>query len=303
MRAASRRVKRWCTVALYPVSHKNHASFAPAWRTLSATAQGSGPHYNRRMTAPPVARPSAAARAWALVPAAGQGSRAGTGARPKQYCHIAGHSLLVHTLHALAEVRALERVLVVIAPDDALRAEQLPAPLQPRVAVQAVGGPTRAESVRNGLAALQTLGAQADDWVLVHDAARCLVTPALVERLLERCRHDAVGGLLALPLADTLKQQRDTQPGSADADARVAQTVSRQGKWLAQTPQMFRLGLLRKALAASLQDVTDEASAVERLGYHPLLVPSSAQNFKVTYPEDFALAEAVLQARRRTISR
>ncbi|KKW67509.1 hypothetical protein AAV94_10125 [Lampropedia cohaerens] len=239
----------------------------------------------------------ATARAWALVPAAGQGSRAGTGVQPKQYRRIAGHSLLEHTLHALVQVQALARVLVVVAPGDPLRAAHLPTSLPQRVTVQAVGGPTRAQSVRNGLAALQTLGAQAHDWVLVHDAARCLVTPALVERLIDRCRHDAVGGLLALPLADTLKQQRDAQPGSVDADARVAQTVSRQGKWLAQTPQMFRLGLLCEALAADLQDVTDEASAVERLGYHPLLVPSSAQNFKVTYPEDFALAEAILRAR------
>jgi 2-C-methyl-D-erythritol 4-phosphate cytidylyltransferase len=151
------------------------------------------------------------------------------------------------------------------------------------------GGATRAASVGNGLAVLRGLGAADDDWVLVHDAARCLVTPAQITRLIEACAQDAVGGLLALKLPDTLKQERE---------GRVAATLARDDKWLAQTPQMFRLGLLQRALAAAGAQVTDESSAIEALGLAPRLVAGSAQNFKVTYPEDFALAEAVLDARR-----
>ena len=117
--------------------------------------------------------------------------------------------------------------------------------------------------------------------MLVHDAARCLVTPALVDRLIDACVGDAVGGLVAQPLADTLKQEEQ---------GRVAATLPRSQKWLAQTPQMFRLGLLRRALAAAGDKVTDEASAVEALGLRPRLVPGSALNMKVTWPEDFALA-------------
>jgi 2-C-methyl-D-erythritol 4-phosphate cytidylyltransferase/2-C-methyl-D-erythritol 4-phosphate cytidylyltransferase/2-C-methyl-D-erythritol 2,4-cyclodiphosphate synthase len=126
--------------------------------------------------------------------------------------------------------------------------------------------------------------------VLVHDAARCLITPQQVDRLIDACSQDEVGGLLAQPLADTLKQEEG---------GRVAQTLAREKKWLAQTPQMFRLGLLRRALAEAGDAVTDEASAVEALGLRPLLVPGSAQNMKVTWPEDFALAEAVLRSRTR----
>ena len=138
-------------------------------------------------------------------------------------------------------------------------------------------------------AALRQNGALAHDWVLVHDAARCLVTPTQIEALIAACEHDAVGGLLAQRLADTLK--------SASPDGRVQDTLARADKWLAQTPQMFRLGLLLDALERVGDAVTDEASAIEAIGLAPLLVPGSAQNFKVTYPEDFALAEAVLRNR------
>jgi 2-C-methyl-D-erythritol 4-phosphate cytidylyltransferase len=127
--------------------------------------------------------------------------------------------------------------------------------------------------------------------VLVHDAARCLVTPAQIEALITACEHDPVGGLLAHRLADTLKQ---TGSGAGD---RVAATLDRSDKWLAQTPQMFRIGMLQHALAQATDLVTDEASAIEAQGHAPLLVPGGAQNFKVTYPDDFALAEAVLARR------
>jgi 2-C-methyl-D-erythritol 4-phosphate cytidylyltransferase len=128
--------------------------------------------------------------------------------------------------------------------------------------------------------------------VLVHDAARCLVQPDAVQRLIAACRDDAVGGLLALPLPDTLK---------TEAAGRVQETVPREHKWLAQTPQMFRLQALHDALASVADSgfvgITDEASAMERLGLQPRLVEGSAQNFKVTYPADFAMAEALLQSR------
>jgi len=221
------------------------------------------------------------ARCHALIPAAGTGSRAGT-AGPKQYEMLASRLLVEHTLEAFTRVARIATVLVVVAPGD----DRMPRGAGWRVS--ACGGATRAASVAAGLDELRSQGAADDDWVLVHDAARCLVTAGLIERLIEACAGDAVGGLLALPLADTLKQEEG---------GRVAQTLPRERKWLAQTPQMFRLGLLRRALDHSGDAVTDEASAVEALGLAPRLVAGSAQNFKVTWPEDFALAEAVLRSR------
>ena len=145
----------------------------------------------------------------------------------------------------------------------------------------------------NGLGELLRMGALADDWVLVHDAARCLVTSMQVNALIDACLPDSVGGLLALKLPDTLKQAR-----TDDKAPRVAQTVDRSDKWLAQTPQMFRIGALLAALQAAGDAVTDEASAMEMAGFAPLLVAGGAQNFKVTYPDDFALAQAVLMQRK-----
>jgi 2-C-methyl-D-erythritol 4-phosphate cytidylyltransferase len=156
-------------------------------------------------------------------------------------------------------------------------------------AISNKGGATRAQSVLAGLLALQNLGVDGHDWVLVHDAARCLVTPSLIQKLLLACQSDAVGGLLALPLPDTLK---------AETQGRVSSTLPRSGKWLAQTPQMFRWDSLFGALAQAGDQVTDEASALEALGEAPLLVPSASFNFKVTYQEDMTMAEAVLQQRK-----
>ena len=226
-------------------------------------------------------------RCFALLPCAGSGTRAGT-AQPKQYQRVAGQPLVRHTLAAFAQVPRIARVLVVVAPGDT-QLNDMPTP----VAVVDCGGATRAESVFNGLAHLLASGARPEDWVLVHDAARCLVSPAQINALIDACRTDAVGGLLALPLADTLKSA---------ANGRVAATLARADKWLAQTPQMFRLGALHAALAAHVDagfvGITDEASAIEAMGLQPLLVRGSAQNFKVTYPEDFDLAEAILRSRR-----
>jgi len=224
-------------------------------------------------------------RFFALIPCAGNGSRAGT-AGPKQYERVAGQPMVWHTLSAFAGVKRIARTLVVVAAGDGFF-ERNPTT---SALVVPCGGATRAESVSNGLRELRRVGATDGDWVLVHDAARCLVTPELVDRLIDACVGDAVGGLLAHPLADTLK---------VAAGDRVASTLQRDGKWLAQTPQMFRLGMLRQALEGASDAITDEASAIEAMGLQPLLVPAGAQNFKVTWPEDFAMAEAVLRSRVR----
>ena len=195
--------------------------------------------------------------------------------------------MVLHTLAAFAPLANLRTRMVVVAPDDD---SFNPPPVG--VTVARCGGATRAHSVFNGLQALLDQGAYPNDWVLVHDAARCLITAQQVRALMAACQNDRVGGLLALPLPDTLK----TSQGG-----RVAATVDRSDKWLAQTPQMFRLGTLHAALQSHLDrefaGVTDEASAMELAGHQPLLVQGSAQNFKVTYPEDFALAEAILRSR------
>ncbi|MGS5086752.1 2-C-methyl-D-erythritol 4-phosphate cytidylyltransferase [Hydrogenophaga sp. A37] len=230
--------------------------------------------------------PNPAPRCHALMPCAGTGSRAGT-TEPKQYEPVAGQPMVLHTLAAFQLVRRIERCLVVVAPGDGFLSDD-----DPHIQLARVGGSTRAASVFNGLQALLDTGADARDWVLVHDAARCLITPAQIDALIDACEGDPVGGLLALKLPDTLK---------TEARGRVAATVDRSDKWLAQTPQMFRVGALQAALAAQASNgfagVTDEASAMELAGQRPLLVPGSAQNFKVTYPEDFALAEAILRSR------
>jgi 2-C-methyl-D-erythritol 4-phosphate cytidylyltransferase len=227
-----------------------------------------------------------AARCHALLPCAGSGSRAGT-AGPKQYQPLAGMPMVLHTLAAFNAVSRIAQTLLVVAPEDRFLTVDYP-----ELALAQRGGATRAHSVFNGLDALRSRGASDTDWVLVHDAARCLVTPEQIDALIDACLDDPVGGLLALKLPDTLK---------AASGGRVAATVDRSDKWLAQTPQMFRLGALRAALSAQADSgfagVTDEASAMEMAGHRPLLVPGSAQNFKVTYPEDFALAEAILKSR------
>jgi 2-C-methyl-D-erythritol 4-phosphate cytidylyltransferase len=224
-------------------------------------------------------------RYFALIPCAGNGSRAGT-AGPKQYERVAGQPMVWHTLAAFAGVKRIARTLVVVAPGDGFF-ERNPTT---SALVVPCGGATRAASVANGLHELRRAGAVDNDWVLVHDAARCLVTPDLIDRLIDRCGNDEVGGLLAHPLADTLK---------VEEGGRVAATVARTNKWQAQTPQMFRLGMLRQAIEAAGEQITDESGAIEAMGLRPLLVEAGGQNFKVTYPEDFAMAEAVLRGRAR----
>ncbi|HEX7440880.1 MAG TPA: 2-C-methyl-D-erythritol 4-phosphate cytidylyltransferase, partial [Caldimonas sp.] len=215
---------------------------------------------------------------YALLPCAGTGSRAET-SLPKQYALVAGKTVVAHTLDALARVERLASTLVVLAPDDTGFEGHVRLPIGSRVAIVRCGGSTRAETVAKGLAALVVLGAAPDDWVLVHDAARCLIRAEWVERLIDACRDDPVGGLLALPVADTLKAERD---------GRAAATLDRRATWQAQTPQMFRIGALRGALERAGPDVTDEAGAMEASGQMPLLVTGALENFKLTYPADFA---------------
>ena len=222
-------------------------------------------------------------RLFALVPCAGAGARAGVNV-PKQYSVLAGRAVVSHTLHALARVDRLAAILVVLSADDTLF-DRACAEFKGWVA--RCGGATRAISVRQGLEELSRRGAQEHDWVLVHDAARCLIRPMWVDRLIDACIDDPVGGLLAVQVADTLK---------LEAHGRVAQTLDRTGKWAAQTPQMFRLGLLRQALRDAGPAVTDEASAVEAVGHAPRLVPGSAENIKVTWPEDLELAARLLSS-------
>ena len=222
------------------------------------------------------------ARLWGLIPCAGNGSRSGA-VGPKQYQALAGKPMVLHTLAAFGAVPRLSGTLVVVSAGNSFFAGGAG-----DVLVEPCGGATRAQSVANGLEALLQRGAAPTDWVLVHDAARCLITPEQINMLIDACLPDAVGGLLAWPLPDTLKAARD---------GRVSATLERSDKWLAQTPQMFRLGALQSALQLAGDAVTDESSAMEFAGLAPLLVQGSAQNFKVTYAQDFALAESVLLSR------
>jgi len=234
-------------------------------------------------------------RLFALVPCAGSGSRSGA-AGPKQYEELAGRVLVLWTLEALAQVAELDGTLVVLSPDDtqfAALAGEGDAEAAGACWRANVGGATRAETVHAGLHDLLARGALPTDWVLVHDAARCLIRPEAIRRLIAECRDDAVGGLLAMPLADTLKR--------SDAHERVDATVPRERVWAAQTPQMFRIGALRDALRAGFTRpdlaITDEASAIEATGQSPRLVRGDFENIKVTWPEDFALAERLLRSR------
>ena len=225
-------------------------------------------------------------RTVALVPAAGVGSRFGA-ASPKQYLQLLDKPLMWHTLSALCAVEAIDEVAVVISPtDEWFDLHEWP---WDKLSVHRVGGGLRAQTVYQGL---QALALAEDDWVLVHDAARCCISEALVQRLLHALEDDPVGGLLALPVADTVKR--------ADADGRARQTMPRQGLWLAQTPQMFRVALLTRALADRLEDdsMTDDAAAVECLGFSPKLVEGDLTNLKITWPKDLLLARAILESQK-----
>jgi 2-C-methyl-D-erythritol 4-phosphate cytidylyltransferase len=201
---------------------------------------------------------------------------------PKQYLPLLGRPMIQHTLIRLASLPELEHLHVVLAPDDTIWSE--PPELSGRLSVHRVGGATRASSV---LAGLRAMRANAADWVLVHDAARPCVTRSMLRALIDTLRDDPVGGLLAMPIADTLKRE--------DGQGRVLRTEARERLWAAQTPQMFRYAVLCRALETAGECVTDEASAVEALGLSPRLVAADARNLKVTWPMDMRLAELILE--------
>jgi 2-C-methyl-D-erythritol 4-phosphate cytidylyltransferase len=225
---------------------------------------------------------------FALIPAAGGGARMGA-ELPKQYLELAGRPLLAHAIERLCAEPRIAQVFVVLAPGDSRFARFDWRRFAPRLEPLYCGGETRAASVFNGLLAAHDAIAAAD-WVLVHDAARPCLDPADLSRLLAEVGEDATGGLLAIPVADTLKR--------ANRDGLVVRTEPRDHLWQAQTPQMFRYRLLLEALrAAGPAVITDEAGAIENLGLKPKLVMGSARNLKVTYPEDLALAELILSSK------
>lgn len=226
-----------------------------------------------------------------LIPAAGTGSRLG-GALPKQYQPLAGVPLICHAIEAFASAAVIDRTYVILARDDeTFDTVPLSEAARARTRALRVGGATRQDSVLNGLEAIaETLSAE--DWVLVHDAARPGLSCAMILEMVQILEHDPVGGLLALPLADTLKAE-----ALEEGLVRVARTVERAGLWQAQTPQMFRYEMLRRALALARSQgagLTDEASAIELAGFSPRLVPGSLFNFKVTFQEDLLFAERLI---------
>jgi len=225
-------------------------------------------------------------RYWAVIPAAGIGSRM-QASTPKQYLELAGKAVIEHTLETLCQVDRVEQLVVCVASDDS-RWEPLSVASHPKID-RVAGGAERCHSVLNGLQHLSSL-ARDDDWVLVHDVVRPCITVALIDQLIDELNADAVGGLLAVPVAETLK--------IASTDQRVQECPDRQHYWLAQTPQMFRFGLLKRALEEAISAgelVTDESAAVERLGAAPKLVAGRTDNIKITRPDDLALAEFILQ--------
>jgi len=221
---------------------------------------------------------------WALVPAAGIGSRMGS-QRPKQYLHLRNKPILQHTLERL-NLPAIAGIVVCVAEDDPYwETLTLPMPV-----MRVNGGAERCHSVLNGLQALQQQ-AQPDDWVLVHDAARPCVRQADIEKLMTELAHHPVGGLLAVPVRDTMKR--------AGASLEIVETVNREGLWHALTPQMFRLEALSNALQSLLsrgEHVTDDAQAMEKMGLCPVLIEGHADNIKITHPQDLSLAELYLDS-------
>jgi 2-C-methyl-D-erythritol 4-phosphate cytidylyltransferase len=220
-----------------------------------------------------------------IIPAAGNGSRMGADA-PKQYLNLHGKTLIQHVIKVFNQSTRINTIHVLINQEDVhWRSTYLN--LSSKLQVHYCGGDTRADTVLNGLEAIQDK-VEADDWILVHDAARPGLSNLLLNQLLDTLENDDVGGLLALPLADTLKR--------ADDEQRVSATIPRNDLWQAQTPQMFRYATLKKALAEFKGTPTDEAEAIEALGLKPKLVTGELRNLKVTYPQDLAVLTALLDS-------
>lgn len=228
---------------------------------------------------------------FALIPAAGSGSRMEQ-SLPKQYLSLHEKPMIFHSLNVLCQNQFISKVIVVLAPKDKHWFTYDWSEFNDKLLVFTCGGATRADSVRNGLlAAKQDNLVNTQDWILVHDAARPCLTASQLNKLLHELAGGETGGLLAVPVADTLKR--------ANSENRVTATEPREHLWQAQTPQMFRYEILIQALQNTAnKPITDDASAVELMGLSPKLIMSDTQNFKVTYPQDLALAELILQNRK-----
>lgn len=224
------------------------------------------------------------ARFHIVIPAAGIGNRMET-AIPKQYLPISGKPMISYSVQTFFASPRIASIHLALSPEDYFW-RNLELAANSRLQLHYTGGETRAQTVLNTLYAMKSQ-VDVDDWILVHDAARPGLTLALLDTLLDSLENDAVGGLLALPQADTLKQ--------SNADDRVKTTIPRDGLWQAQTPQMFRYRLLTNALENFDGVPTDEAQAIEALGFEPKLVIGSLRNMKVTYPQDMALMELFIQ--------
>lgn len=222
----------------------------------------------------------------ALIPAAGIGARFGAD-KPKQYVEIGGKTVLEHTVCIFQNHPSIDMTVVIVSPEDVL-ADGFQTAFA-GVEVWKIGGRTRAETVRNGVEKLLETGlASADDNILVHDAARCCLPSEALTRLIEQAGNVEQGGILAIPVADTLKRAEGGQ---------ISATADRSGLWQAQTPQLFQAGLLHRALAAAnLEGITDEASAVEKLGVRPLLIQGDVRNLKLTQPQDAYIVRLLLNA-------
>ena len=217
-----------------------------------------------------------------IIPAAGVGNRMAN-VLPKQYISLGGKPMISHCIQVFFNNPRIAAIHVALNPEDDFWRSLTLEP-ESRLHLHYTGGNTRAETVLNTLHAIEPQ-LHEDDWILVHDAARPGLTQNLLNQLLDALEHDAVGGLLALPVADTLKE--------SVADNQVKKTVSRTNLWQAQTPQMFRFGTLKNALSQFKESVTDEAEAIEALGLKPKLVQGELRNLKVTYPQDLVLLEAL----------
>jgi 2-C-methyl-D-erythritol 4-phosphate cytidylyltransferase len=227
----------------------------------------------------------------ALIPAAGHGARM-QHHTPKQYLPLRNRPLLWHTIASLTSHPKIDHAALILNPTDPHFCwdDYALVPGVEKLQVYYCGGNTRAESVKQGLQAIENK-VDEESWILVHDAARPCLSHDLLSQFIDTISRDTIGGILALPVPETVK--------AADGQQRICHTIPRSNLWLAQTPQMFRYPLLCQALAHCLE-VTDEASAIEALGYAPCLVPSHRYNLKVTYPGDLQLAEAILTLQGQT---
>lgn len=226
------------------------------------------------------------AKYWVVVPAAGIGSRMGASI-PKQYLPLSHKTLLEHTLSRLLSLELTQKLVLVLHPQDTYW-QSLPMSKNPNIKV-VLGGDERSDSVLNALCSLTEYAAD-DDWVLVHDAARPCVSLKSIRNLCQQIENHTVGGILGVPVSDTLKKVNSNQE--------IMSTLDRRQLWQAQTPQIFRYGLLRHCLEQAVKEekiITDEASAVEAYGYVPLIVAGRSDNVKITHPEDLLLAEWILQ--------